>query len=210
MNLSRNTYRTAAGLMLPAAFLLGISFGCSGTFHRPVDKEISRQSLPASFPYPLGLDDDTLNVPAHYPLIAGEDTAFGREYTLAERLDPGSGIKADAYESYRIQLYTSKLYGPAAKELNIAREVFEQKVWMDYEVPYYKIRVGDFSNRDEAEKYLSTVREAGYESAWVVRVNVNIKTLDEPGAAEPPMTDSVAGAKPSPEPTDDSTLYPGH
>jgi hypothetical protein len=210
MNLSRNIYRTAAGLALLSIILLGVSSGCGGTFHRPVEKEISRQSLPASFPYPLSLDGDTLNIPAHYPLFAGDDTTFGQEYALVDRSGSRSGIRADSYESYRIQLYTSKLYGPAAKELNIAREVFDQKVWMDYEVPYYKVRVGDFSSRDEAEKYLSTVRDAGYESAWVVRVNVNIKTLDEPGAAEPPMTDSAAGAKSGTEPTDDSTLYPGN
>jgi SPOR domain len=210
MNLLRNIYKMAAGLTLLSIILLGIFPGCSGTFHRPVEKEISRPSSPVKSPYPLGLDNDTLNIPAHYPLSAGNDTAFGQEYVLADRSGSPSGIRADAYESYRIQLYTSKLYGPASKELNIAREVFDQKVWMDYEVPYYKIRVGDFSSRDEAEKYLPTVREAGYESAWVVRVNANIKTLDEPAATELPMTDSAAGAKPGTEPTDDSTLYPGH
>ena len=50
---------------------------------------------------------------------------------------------------------------------------------MDYEVPYYKIRVGNFASREEAENYLPAAREAGYKTAWVVRAYVNVNTVED-------------------------------
>ena len=80
---------------------------------------------------------------------------------------------------YRIQLFTAKEYGPAVREKNIAIEVFDKPVTMDYEVPYYKIRVGNFLTHEEAEEYLPAAREAGYKTAWVVRAYVNVKTVED-------------------------------
>ncbi len=78
-------------------------------------------------------------------------------------------------QAYRIQLYTSKLYGEARHELRVAQEIFDRPVFLDYEVPYYKIRVGSFADRDKADEYLQRVKAAGYSTAWVVIVNVGVK-----------------------------------
>lgn len=80
---------------------------------------------------------------------------------------------------FRVQLFTSKYYFEARKALAVAEEIFDQPVYLDYEVPYFKIRVGNFGNREEAEMYQQKTREAGYGSAWVVVVNLRVK---EPAA----------------------------
>ncbi|MFQ5453683.1 MAG: SPOR domain-containing protein [Candidatus Zixiibacteriota bacterium] len=78
-------------------------------------------------------------------------------------------------QTYRIQIFAGKVYGEAKYALRIANEIFDRPVLLDYEVPYYKVRVGSFSNKDKAEEYLMRVKTAGYTNAWVVTVIVNVK-----------------------------------
>jgi len=78
-------------------------------------------------------------------------------------------------QAYRVQIATTKLFGEARKAARIAREIFDRPVFVDYEVPYYKIRVGNFNSRDDAERYRRQVRGAGYGNAWVVAVTIDIQ-----------------------------------
>lgn len=78
-------------------------------------------------------------------------------------------------QAYRVQIFTTKVYGEARYALKIAKEIFDRPVAIDYEVPYFKVRVGRFSNREDAEEYSMKVKAAGYTDAWVVMVNVNVK-----------------------------------
>ena len=176
--------------------------GCGGTFKRQGQDEAKTPAFTSSGGDPLELPEDLTVVPQQYPITRKIDSASVDSGKKGNRTE--QALPSGSYESYRIQLYTSKTYGPAVRELNVAREIFDQKVWLDYDVPYYKVRVGDFSNRKKAEDYLPHAKEAGYSSAWVVRVNVNIQTLDE----SIPTIDSLSNAKPSTEPGNDSTARP--
>ena len=42
-------------------------------------------------------------------------------------------------------------------------------VFIDFESPYFKVRVGNFQTRNNAEKLLEEVREKGYETAFIVQ-----------------------------------------
>ena len=178
--------------------LIAFIAGCGGTFKPPSENEeqprTEKEPQPRKeFKYdPLELKADQVIVPEKYTLasISSEDTLSGDNGPITEA--DSSDYPTGAYESYRIQLFTSKEYGPAFREMNIAREVFDKKVWFDYEVPYYKVRVGDFRNRMNAERYLPAAQEAGYKTAWVVKVNTNVKTLEDIYDAEtPPVIDSL-------------------
>lgn len=86
-------------------------------------------------------------------------------------LPPEEKSPADVY---RVQIFTSRLYAEALRERAIANEVFNLPVHLDYEVPYYKLRVGDFFSREEAEEIIPEVRSIGYTGAWVARVIKNV------------------------------------
>lgn len=79
------------------------------------------------------------------------------------------------HQAYRVQLLTTKLYGEARKAERVAHEIFDQPVYVDYEVPYYKLRVGSFASREDAEQYQLRAKAAGYGNAWVVLVMVDVK-----------------------------------
>jgi len=69
---------------------------------------------------------------------------------------------------FRVQLYTSKLYGDASRMSRIGRELCLAPVTLDYDVPYYKVRSGVFATRSEAESYVSRAKALGFTEAWIV------------------------------------------
>jgi len=134
---------------------------------------------------PLELPRDREVVPARYP-SAGDIS--GRAVIVAT--DAGSQA-ADSLslptvivpqptdtlnsQAYRVQIFTGLVYGEARQAAQVAEEIFDQPVYIDYEVPNYKVRVGSWADRYAAERYQQKAREAGYSNAWVVMVKVNVR-----------------------------------
>jgi hypothetical protein len=196
MNHLRNIYNRPVVFLL---FLLMATLPASGgTFRRQADEKKSPKLPNGIDIYPLELAEDTVVIPDKYPIAMSAEIKKDdyKNTPIAISSDSASLIR----ESYRVQLFTSKLYGPAMKEFNIAREIFDQKVWMDYEVPYYKIRIGDFAAREKAEAFLKVVKGAGYDVAWVVRVNVNVRSLEEHFRISRSVDDTTGVTEPKLEP----------
>ena len=77
-------------------------------------------------------------------------------------------------EGYRIQVYSGR-------ESATARRIFAQigsitglEAYLNYEAPQYKVRVGDFVSRDDANLILQNIRRQGFPEAWVVRSMVTV------------------------------------
>jgi hypothetical protein len=176
-------------LQLSKMFLLSIVLivisGCAGTFTQPEqeDSPVSEKPKPKKTRKydPLGLKEDLTVVPASGQFYEIDDSlVISGAGQLSDSASPVAiGILSNSGATYRIQLFTSKEYGPSLEEMNVATEVFDRKVRLDYEVPYYKVRVGDFPTRSEAEAYLPAAQEAGYKTAWVVKAYQDIKTLED-------------------------------
>jgi hypothetical protein len=88
---------------------------------------------------------------------------------------PAAGDSLTA-QAYKVQIFTDKVYGTARRALRVAEEIFDRPAGLDYEVPYFKVRVGSFATREEADQYALRAKAAGYQEAWVVVVNVNTRT----------------------------------
>ena len=134
---------------------------------------------------PLEFPQDKEIVPQKYPIggeIFGsvallEDSLVQSDsltYVIPEYVEP---VNTQNSQAYRIQIFTAKVYGEIKKELQIAEEIFDQPVFVDYEVPYFKLRVGSFKDKERAQEYQKRVKAAGYKNAWVVMVNVNVKEM---------------------------------
>lgn len=108
-------------------------------------------------------DSDSLALPAVQPAVAERPLNLG-----IDKLNN---------QTFRIQIGATELFGDARKEKKIAEEVFDLPVYLDYEVPYYKLRVGSFADRRSAEQYLQKAKMAGYKTAWVVTVRVSVKEI---------------------------------
>ncbi|MDD4053096.1 MAG: SPOR domain-containing protein [candidate division Zixibacteria bacterium] len=113
---------------------------------------------------PLATSADREIVPETYPI---RTVRPGRAATARDsaRVDSITG----PIEVFRVEIFTSRLYGEANRELAIAKELFSLPIHVDYEVPYYRLRVGDFPTRTDAEQMVESIRSIGYPNAWVAR-----------------------------------------
>ncbi|MBN1351859.1 SPOR domain-containing protein [candidate division KSB1 bacterium] len=50
---------------------------------------------------------------------------------------------------------------------------FEDQVYLTYDSPYYKVRIGDCLSRYEADDLQQIAIEKGFDDAWVVKTKVN-------------------------------------
>ena len=46
--------------------------------------------------------------------------------------------------------------------------IIKENIYIKFELPNYKLRVGNFDSRKKAETYRNKVIQLGYRSAWVV------------------------------------------
>lgn len=174
MRNSKNIYKFAIGFALPVALMVACLRPQATITEEPKPVE---PAAGVSTYDPLGLPQDTVNIPAQ---LAGAD----RE---PEAL-PGRPPSADTtqYQIYRVQLQTYEAYGDGRHGLQVAEEIFDQPALLDYDVPYFKLRVGEFKTRSAAEAYAQKARTAGYTNAIVVTATVAIQqapSLYERGSA---------------------------
>ena len=70
---------------------------------------------------------------------------------------------------YRVQVFSTTDFAAAKSRQTDAQLLFPgNRVYLVYEPPTYKIRVGDFLARFDAEQFQRQASERGFPSAWVV------------------------------------------
>ncbi|MDZ4723168.1 MAG: SPOR domain-containing protein [candidate division Zixibacteria bacterium] len=131
---------------------------------------------------PLELPQDKRIVPVKQKISKTDtplSTFIAKPSTLSTdtAVKPDVSTKGDSLKSqvFRVQLLTSELFSEARKAALVAEEIFDQPVYTDYEVPNFKVRVGNFESRAQAESYQQKAKGAGYANAWVVPVTTGVK-----------------------------------
>lgn len=72
-------------------------------------------------------------------------------------------------QGYRVQIGAYQSQGDANSAADRARGSLGRSVYVQYIAPYYKVRVGNFSNKYEATQYKNQLRSTtSYRDAWVV------------------------------------------
>ncbi len=182
----KNSVNLCKGLLLLA---LGATVvDCSSSSGpAPAEERETANAAAATAPAkldPLELPQDTRVVPQLQPrkgeiIGSGNEPVTKNNSNENKAVEPAKPIKSQvdslSSQALRIQLHSTELFGEAKRERLVAEEIFDQPVYLDYEVPYYKVRVGNFLQRKEAESYLSKAKTAGYQNAWIVAVRVNVK-----------------------------------
>ena len=51
-------------------------------------------------------------------------------------------------------------------------------VYVEFETPNYKVRVGDFINRDSAELLQKELLKMGYKTAWILRTRITAQRAE--------------------------------
>ena len=74
----------------------------------------------------------------------------------------------NSVKGYRIQIMISENEKDLINVKQKLELIIKEKIYIKFELPNYKLRVGNFDSRKKAETYRNKVIQLGYRSAWVV------------------------------------------
>ncbi|MCF7800380.1 MAG: SPOR domain-containing protein [Candidatus Marinimicrobia bacterium] len=94
-------------------------------------------------------------------------------------MSPGGIEEPKVRIGYRVQIFITTDYLQALKLDSLARTIWKEEVYMRFDSPYYKIRIGNEPRRDVAERLQQQAFRAGFRTAWVVRTEIEHKEKDE-------------------------------
>jgi hypothetical protein len=84
----------------------------------------------------------------------------------------GKGLGA-ATEGFRIQCFASSQIERIRSEQKELETKIKFPIYIVFNAPYYKLLVGDFFKRADADGALAKLKEIGYGDAWVARSRIN-------------------------------------
>ncbi len=73
---------------------------------------------------------------------------------------------------YRVQIFASSQRERGEQIAAEARTKFREPVYVEYDSPFYKVRVGDCITRAEADALKERASALGYEAPWVAETKV--------------------------------------
>lgn len=83
-------------------------------------------------------------------------------------------------DGYRIRIYFDNSQNARIKSEKIAAGFKSQhpgiNVYRDYENPYFKVTVGDFRNKQDAQRFLNSIKGT-YPSGFIVREKINFPVM---------------------------------
>ena len=134
------------------------------------DKEIRNKRLLENFD-PLSLEDDDIVIrPVEKTSQSDEIESRERE----ERDQTTEKITPEMVQGYRVQLLATgdEIQAREAKKNAIFR--FQEGIYLVFEAPLYKLRLGDCQTRKEAEELRDRAVRNGFPDAWVVPSKVHL------------------------------------
>ena len=110
----------------------------------------------------------TDNIP-DFPLVVNK--IFTGNHILL--IDSLSKLQIKGDEIFRIQIFESTESSIAKAEAKRFQNILGDTVYINFETPLYKLRIGNFSNRRQAEEAISAIENLGVKGSWVIRAMLN-------------------------------------
>lgn len=90
-------------------------------------------------------------------------------------------------DGYRVQVYFDSGRNSKSKAFDVYKEFVAKypgvEAYVTFQEPNYKVRVGDFRTRLEAQGFMQEILEA-YPSAFVIKDKIQFPPLNEPGQTD--------------------------
>ena len=118
----------------------------------------------------IDFDPDLLNDPEpNWPQIVNPlSDSFESESAISSK---NESIQADI-EGFRVQVFATQ---DRRKAEGIKEELsfkFDESIYIIFEAPNYKVRIGNFLDRDDAEKLRIALVKESLSSSWIVRTKI--------------------------------------
>ena len=87
-------------------------------------------------------------------------------------LDSLKNIRITTQEGYRLQIFESSSVEETNRTLRKFERSLKDSIYMVFEAPLYKLRLGNFITKKEAEKQKENLNKKGYKNIWIVRSRI--------------------------------------
>ncbi len=94
-------------------------------------------------------------------ILYADDEVFKMDSTM-------SNIEYIEISGYRIQLISTQNLNEAISVKAQADSLYSMPVYVDFEPPNYKVRIGNYKNNEEAMSMQTVMQRHGFKYAWVV------------------------------------------
>ena len=111
------------------------------------------------------------NKPPEFPLVINK-VFTGNHLFL---IDSIKQLKLKINEGYRIQIFESAVSSIARAEAKRFQNILGDSVYIDFEAPLYKLRIGNFIERKKAERAIESIKRLGAKDSWIVRTKINLE-----------------------------------
>lgn len=154
-------------------FVMGLFFAACGggkAVKKTEPVEDARKEMPSA---KMNEDFDplTLQEPP-LPIVARQSSSSAAPaVSLPARAD--TAASGEVMIGYRIQILQTENAREARDAQKEAIFRLDADAYLSYNSPYYKVRIGDFATRHEAEDFMRIVMTRGYPGAWIVRTRIN-------------------------------------
>ena len=109
--------------------------------------------------------------PPSFPLIINK-VFTGSHLSI---IDSMKKIEEKELEVFRIQIFESTVASIARAEAKRFQNILGDTVYINFETPLYKLRIGNYANRKYAEDAIESISKLGAKDAWIIRTKKNIK-----------------------------------
>jgi len=109
------------------------------------------------------------DIQPNWPVIINNALDDSTSFEFVLSLDSVQSVS----EGYRVQVLATRYIERADSLAIIMKNTISDSVYVDFEAPNYKVRVGDFIDRASAESLQQDLVQMGYNSAWVLRTRIN-------------------------------------
>jgi hypothetical protein len=162
-----HTITTSRQLREAAIFLLLLAVGCSPSkrVSEKAQEPVKEKKLP------LAQYEATLNPADYDEEIETVQNAHAEERNRGQLNIPKDStvVQEEMVQGFRIQIFSSSSVDDANAAKNTATGRFpHDSVYIVFDPPVYKVRVGDFVNRYDANQRLPEFVDKGYRDAWIV------------------------------------------
>ena len=111
------------------------------------------------------------NNPPEFPLVINKVLTGNHLYII----DSIKQLDLKVNEGYRIQIFESTVSSIARAEAKRFQNILGDSVYIDFEAPLYKLRIGNFVERKKAERAVESIKRLGAKDSWIVRTKIDLE-----------------------------------
>lgn len=168
-------YRKIGGgtILLPLlwAAIVAAAVGCGSSAPQVVEQEKPKKEMKA----PLSHFEATLDPSDYDEDVEVVQKKEAEEKPHVELVIPRDSTTMEevAQLGFRIQVFSTSSIDEAMKlKIDVLAKLPHDSVYVVYDPPVYKVRLGDFPSRYDASIKLSSIVDQGFPDAWIVPDNI--------------------------------------